>query len=46
MIGVSFVGDQGVLDQNPTSFSCFSMKNVCPCRIDHLAGWVKGGGGG
>ena len=38
----SFVGDQGVLDQNPTALSSFSMGNVCPHPIDHLAGWVKG----
>ena len=38
----SFVGDLGVPDQNPTAFSRFSMGNVCPHRIDHLAGWVKG----
>ena len=37
----SFVGDQVVPDQNSTALSRFSMENVCPRRIDHLAGWVR-----
>ena len=46
----SFVGDQGVPDQNLTALSCFSMENVCPRCIDHLAvdglrGTIMGLGG-